>query len=205
MVLVVLVSSDYWASAVTNPALEQAKKSLLARQQTGTSKITADGAFNTYENPDYNITIKYPKSWKASEVNLPQYGIVLLNAPEATDSPTSLESYVYTPGGVLVASQILPVENMTLEQYVKFLFKDVYANATQYRVINSVDSNLAGMKSYKITMYEYWKDATFKVMRNVALDPSTKTVYMIKYSAHPGKFFEFLPVVQQMMDSLKVK
>ncbi len=198
--------------------LEQAQKSLaqksLANQtnspqhinEGSASKVTkgANG-LSTYENTDYQVGIMFPQSWKLSEVNLPQYGIAMFNAPEATDRPTSLESYVYTPAQLLVASQELPVKNMTLDKYIDFLFKDVYKNNTQYKVISSAASSLGGMDSRKITMYEYWDEGTYKVQRNVAIDPETLTVYMIKYSAHPGMFSRYLPAAQQMMNSFALR
>ena len=181
-------------------------QSSISTLDTEASKINkGSGPFNTYVNTDYGISIIYPKMWKPSEVNLPQHGIVLFNAPEAEDKPTSYETYVYNPARLLIATQSLPFGNMTLDQYITFLFKEAYDNATQSRVINSQNGTLAGMDARKIVMYEYWPDGTFKVMRNIALDTKTKIVYFFKYSAHPGKFSYYLPVVQHMMDSLTVK
>ena len=104
---------------------------------------------STYENSDYGVSIKFPNSWKTYEVNLAPMVIARFDAPEASENPTSYESYVYVPAWVIVGSQKLPVDNMTLNDYIKFLLTDFYQNATQYRIISSTISNLAGLESVR--------------------------------------------------------
>ena len=104
---------------------------------------------------------------------------------------------------MIVASQILPADNMTLNDYVQFVLKDVYQNATQYRIISSSKSTLGGFESIKMTLYEYDAES-LKVMRNVAIDPKTNIGYIVKYMAHPGMFPKYLPIAEQMMDSFEL-
>lgn len=218
------------ATLDNNTVLELAQKSLAAKQnqnqnqnQSSATQIAADtgnlkdaseitklsGLMSKYENSDYGISINFPNNWKQSEINLPQHGIVIFNAPELGDVLS--EGYVFDPASVLVASQKLPVNNMTLSEFVNSFLKDRYLNVTDYKIIQPSKSSLGGMDSEKIIMYEY--DALFpgaglmgegrsvKLMRNIAVDHKTDTAYMFKYAAHPGTFSKYLPLADQMMNS----
>jgi hypothetical protein len=199
-----------------NTVLQQAQKALEANQKapsTGSSqeasKITkGSGGMSTYENSDYGMSIKFPSNWKPSEVNLPQQGIVLFLAP-AFGSPMS-EDYLATPASVLVASQMLPVNNMTLPNFVESFLKDRYLNVTDYKIISSSKSNLGGMPSEQIIMYDYDQVGLFsdgsslKHKRIIAIDNKSEIAYMIRYSAEPGMFSKYLPLADQMIDSFKL-
>lgn len=201
--------------------LEQAQMSLQANQNQSSSvnqqqqdapasKINKGaGSFSTYENTDYQISIKFPNSWKHSEVNLPQHGIVTFSAPEF-GTPLS-EVYVAYPAEVLVASQKLPVNNLTLPKFVESFLKDRYPNATDYKIISSSKSNFGGIESDKLIMYEYdvgglfYAGGSLKLMRNIAIDHKTDIAYMIKYSAEPGMFSKYLSIAQEMVNSFRIK
>lgn len=129
----------------------------------------------------------------------------MFNAPELGDVLSA--EYVFDPATVLLASQKLPVNNMTLVEFVISFIKDRYPNATDYKVIQTNKGNLAGMESEKIIMYEYdgiLGETSNKIMRNMAIDDETGTAYMIKYTAHPGTFSKYLPIAEQMMTSLQL-
>ena len=156
-----IISSSVFSSQANNTVLQQAQKALEANQNQASSsptltdnsqeasKITkGSGGMSTYENSDYGISIKFPSNWKPSEVYLPQQGIVLFYAP-AYGTPMS-EDYLATPASVLVASQKLPVNNMTLPNFVESFLKDRYLNVTDYKIISSSKSNLGGMPSEQI-------------------------------------------------------
>jgi hypothetical protein len=155
---------------------------------------------STYENSDYGISIKFPNNWKPSEVNLDTYVIVVFNAPEK--NPNAAD-YVFDPGWLLVASQKLPTGNITLSQFIESFFTDTYLNASEYRVKSNAKDTLGGLDSVRMIMYEY-VGGTSKVMRVMAIDHKTDTAYWIKYSAHPGLFSNYLPLVDQMIDSFKL-
>jgi hypothetical protein len=231
-ILTVILSSTsisvFSSTLENNTALEKALKSLEENQKGSSSippmpfanqsstdsiqepsKITKLSASTSkYENSDYGISITFPGNWKLSEVNLPQHGITMFNAPEL-GNPLSAE-YVFDPATVLLASQKLPVNNMTLVEFIISFLKDRYPNATDYKIIQSKSDKLAGMGSEKIIMYEYdvplllGGSSSSKIMRNIAIDDKTGTVYMINYTAHPGTFSKYLPIAEQMMNSLQL-
>jgi hypothetical protein len=159
-----------------------------------------------YVNDDYGVSIKCPSDWRVSEVNLPQYVIAHFLAPELGD--ISSEDYVYDPAYVVLASKKLPVSNMTLSEFITSFLKDVFPNATDYRILQSNKSNLAGMEPEKIIMYEYppglFGGGNYKAMRNFAIDHENGIAYMFKYGAHPGTYSKYLTAAEQMMNSFQV-
>jgi hypothetical protein len=212
-------SSAYSLSQDNSTVLQQAQKALEANQNQASSTLTdssqeaskitkGSGTMSTYENNDYGISIRFPNNWKPSEVNLPRQGIVLFYAP-AFGTPLS-EDYLATPAAVLVASQKLPVNNLTLPKFVESFLKDRYPNVEDYKIISSSKSNLGGMQSEQIIMYEYdnvnlFSDGgSLKLKRNIAIDNKSEIAYMIRYVAEPGMFSKYLPLADQMIDSFKL-
>jgi hypothetical protein len=203
-------SSSALSSEDNSTVLQQAQKALEANQnqpastdssQAASKVIRGTGSMASYENSDYGISIKFPNNWKPSEVNLDAYVIVVFNAPEK--NPIAAD-YVFDPAWLLVGSQKLPSSNTTLPQFIKSFFKDtLFLNSTDYRIISNSSHILGGLEAEKIIMYEYI-GGTSKVMRIMAVDHTTGTGYWIKYSAHPGLFSNYLPGVNQMVDSFKL-
>ena len=153
-----------------------------------------------YANEDYKISISYPPEWQVSEQGLASYQIVRFIAPEVEKEETSTSIVIFTPAELTVAIQPLS-GNKTVDQFIKEFLNSTYSSPTEYRVIETSDARLLNMPAKKIVMYEYGVDSS-KVMRLVTL--SDNTAYMIKYTAEPGSFDEYLPVAQSMADSLQL-
>jgi hypothetical protein len=103
------------------------------------------------------------------------------------------------------------VNNLTLPKFVESFLKDRYPNATDFKIISSSKSNLGGMESEQIIMYEYdvgnifYPGGSLKLIRNIAIDHESELAYMIRYTAEPGMFSKYLPIVEQMMDSFELR
>ena len=158
--------------------------------------------FKKYENTDYNIKIDYPSKWKKSENNLAQNQIVIFSAPEVEEKESSVLSFILIPAKVTLASQQTPATNMTLENFTNYFIDSGYSSPTQYKIINTSKTTLAGNEAVELLMYEYVGDQTSKVKRVISLF-GNDTAYMIKYAAEPGKFSKYLPIAQQMIDSFQ--
>ena len=211
-------SSAFSSSLDNNTVLQQAQKALETNQnqsflrdaptsqsvtdnlQKSSKIIKSPGSMSTYENNDYGISIKFPSDWKPSEVNLGTHAVVLFLAPEKS---ITAADYVFEPAGLVVASQRLPSSNLTLSEFIESFIRDTYQNATEYRVISKSRDNLGGLDSEKIIMYEYI-GGSYKLLRDIAIDHKTGTAYWIMYSAHPGLYSDYLPLVEQMIDSFKL-
>jgi len=169
----------------------------------GTSQIVSSQVqFLTYSNPDYNISIPYPSNWTPSEVNLGPYQVVRFVAPSVEEHETPTSIVVFTPATLAVAIQPLDSSNMTRGQFIDQFLDFVYESTSQYRIIETSNTTLGGMEAEQIVMYEYLQDrSTSKVMRVIAV--ANGTAYSIKYTAEPGKYDEYLPVAQTMIDSFR--
>ena len=153
--------------------------------------------FATYENIDYAIKIQYPKNWEKSEQNLPVNAIVQFVAPETKD--------VRLPAGMIITNFQMSIES-SLADFVDFLFKERYQKPTDYKLVSSSNTSLAGMEARQFIMYDYEKNilgigSTRKVMRVLALDNDTGNGYSIKYWAEPSMFNKYLPTAQRMIES----
>jgi hypothetical protein len=169
----------------------------------GTSQtISSQVQYLTYGNPDYNISIPYPSNWTPSEVNLEPYQVVRFVAPSVEEQETPTSIVVFTPATLAVAVQPLDSPNITRGLFIDQFLDFVYESPSQYRIIETSNTTLEDMKAEQIVMYEYLQDrSTSKVMRVIAV--ANGTAYSIKYTAEPGKYDEYLPVAQTMIDSFR--
>jgi len=165
--------------------------------------VEGQGQFLRYENPDYDIALQYPSDWIASEENLAQYQVVRFSAPEVEQQETSLSAIIFTPAEITVAViPVSPQQSTIIEQFSNKLMQDIYPSSQEYRIINSSKTTFAGSnQAQNILMYEYTPERSSKVMRTIAI--LNDTAYMIKYSAEPGLFDDYLPAAQEMIDSFK--
>lgn len=156
--------------------------------------------FKTYENPDYNIQIQYPKSWKKSEVDLPANTIVKFIAPDTKS--------IVEPASLLISNFQMP-NVTTLDEFVEFFFNDRYSKPTDYKLLSTQDTKLENMSAKQFVLYDYDKDkilgteSTGKVMRILAIDNITSNAYSIKYWAQPSLYNKYLPNVEQMIGSFQ--
>ena len=174
--------------------------SLVLTSSNGQSNQNLMPGFKLYENADYNISIQYPTTWDISEQDLPANGIVQLKAPDTKDQSTSAI--------LLVANYQMP-KNTTLDEFVDYFFKERYKNSTDYKLISSSNTILAGLSGRQFILYDYDKDilgieSTGKVMRLIAFDNNTSNGYLIKYWAQPSLYNKYLPLVQKMINSFKI-
>jgi hypothetical protein len=154
-----------------------------------------------YKNPDYDISIQYPNDWSVSEDNLAAHQVAAFSAPEIEEEESSVSTVIYIPAELILAVQPLSSPNMTLREFVDQFLKETYPSPTDYRIIETSNTTLAGMNAQKILMYEYIGEKNSKVMRTVGI--ANGTAYMIKYLAEPGQFSAYLPIAQTMIDSFQ--
>lgn len=192
LVLIVLLVSPFLAS---NLQLPKANATSEAEKPIQSSK------FKTYMNSDYKIRMLYPNSWRAEEQNLSPYQIVEFSAPEERDEVSSVEIVIYVPATVSVFSEPLGNDSLTSEQYFESFMKEYYSDPKDYRMLNTSVGYIGNLPAHKSIMYDYKNESNYKVMRIIGV--SNDTAYRISYYADPGKFNQYLPVVEQMAESFE--
>lgn len=163
---------------------------------------SAQTPFEVYNNPDYDIRIQYPDDWTVKHDNLPPHQVVRFSAPEIEEQKTSLHTIIYIPATIAVAVEQLDSMNVTTDQFIEQFFDFAYSSPSQFRIIETSNMTFAGTDARKIIMYEYVNNDNSKVMR--VIGTQNGTAFSIKYTAEPGQFDEYLPIVQRMIDSFTI-
>ena len=79
--------------------------------------------------------------------------------------------------------------------------KEYYSDPKDYRMLNTSAGYIGNLPAHKSIMYDYKNESNNKVMRIMGV--SNDTAYRISYYADPGKFNQYLPVVEQMAESFE--
>lgn len=159
------------------------------------------GKFKVYENSDYRIRMLYPQDWKVSETGLSSYGIVKFSAPEIEDKISSVRTIIFVPADVYVFEEPLKNSSWTNADYFNDFMKNTYSSNGQYKLINTSSTTLAGVPAHVSLLYDYKNNVTSKVMRIIAI--SNNTIHRISYYSDPGTFNDYLPVVNEMIQSFE--
>lgn len=156
--------------------------------------------FKLYQNPDYHISIQYPKNWQKSEDELPANTIVKFNAPDTKN--------IVGPASLLISTYQMS-NDTTLDEFVDFFFKDRYNKPNDHKLVTSADTTLMNLPAKQFVLYDYDTDkilgteSTGKVMRVLAFDNYTGNGYAIKYWAEPSLFNKFLPAAEKMISTFR--
>jgi hypothetical protein len=76
--------------------------------------------------------------------------------------------------------------------------------STNFKIIESYNNaTLSGYPAYKLVWTEAINDTGIKVMEIGII--SNGHVYAMEYRAEPERYSYYLPIIQQMLDSLKIK
>jgi hypothetical protein len=161
--------------------------------------VDGQGQFQTYRNPDYDVTIQYPSDWTVSEDNLRPHQVFWFSAPEIEVEESSVSTVIYIPAQLGIGAPPLYSANVSLDEFTDRFLNETYSSPSEYRIIESSNDILDGMQAKKIIMYEYVGDKTSKVMRVIGMQNGT--AYVVKYMAEPGQYSTYLPIAQQMIDS----
>jgi hypothetical protein len=114
--------------------------------------VDGQGQFQTYRNPDYDITIQYPSDWAVSEDNLRPHQVVSFSAPEIEVEESSVSTMIYIPAQLGIGAPPLYSANMSLDEFTDQFLNETYSNPSEYRIIESSNGTLNGMhaKNYYV-------------------------------------------------------
>jgi len=190
-------------------------------QSTAADYKETKSNFLIYENPTHDIEIQYPADWKkvepqGFEANSDKHIVEFKSFSEThlqKEDVAALHIYIHN----------LPAPNI-LHQFTRFFGKMIYQktslegfvlshftsiltkNLPNFDFIKSesnTTSTLAGNPAHKI-VYKYNEGQNdTKVME--ALTVKDNKGYIIMYTAEAAKYSYYLPIIQKMMDSFKIK
>jgi len=139
----------------------------------------------TYTNEDFKFTINYPSDWETSEQDLIRYEIARFTPTE--EPPAVVGVYIVD------VSQT----NETLTELINQGIED--SNNPQ---ISKINTTLAGLPAVQQVYYQY-DFGTVKSMETTTLTDSNKLL-TVHYVTDPGTFDEYLPTVNQMIESFEL-
>lgn len=155
--------------------------------------------FLTYENPDLGLKMQYPSNWIKQQDNLLLHTIVAFkleqekfpNTFDFTNTTLAeLDLRVYN------APQNEPSAKLNIGQV------DTLGQVIVSHYKNST-STLGGLPALKITNY-FFGDVTQEEMQVWAFVPNKQVLVELIYIAQPSEYSIYLPIVQKMIDSVKI-
>jgi plastocyanin len=164
----------------------------------GQSSGQIDTRFNTYENDIHKVRIQYPSNWEQKDEH--SNSIVRFIVP-GTGGETK-------PTGVLITIFQMPNDS-NLDKFIDFFHKGRYAKQSDFTIVNSTETTLAGMPAREIILYEQRDNvldpkSDLKVMRVYAFDSDSHKGYALRYYSEPGLFNRYLPIAHKMFDSFEI-
>jgi hypothetical protein len=159
--------------------------------------LAARPDFLTYENSDYKVKIDYPFDWIKSEENLNPYNVVSFFSPEQISNLLSSSSVAQ----LYITVEYIP-QNMTFDEYTNSYITNITKDTKDYRLIESTGSNLAGNQAHKVVFYDYLNNGNVKHL--LVWTIKGNNVYQISFAAEPGRYSDYLPIAQKMLNSFQI-
>jgi hypothetical protein len=184
----------------TTAVTQEHQKTALAQAKT----ITKDdnNNFVTYENPTYGIRMQYLSDWEKIEFN--QIGsslnlVVIFRSSPENSSDTKLENLVIEVGN-------LPFKNIPLEKVIKANINNLKKSLIDFELNESTTITIAGGNLAHKMVYTYRDkedNGQAKIMQILMI--KSDKAYLITYAAEQRRYDSYLPIIQNMIDSLRIK
>ena len=165
------------------------------------AQVSNDKVHLTYSDPVGGFQIQYPSGWKAIPVETIAISTVEITAPPETFVD------LYDKNAVVKITAIkLPSERKTLEQLTDYKLIYLTNFMPGYAIVDSNTSNIAGLPAYKVV----YKSSVGEIgmgMNQKVLEVWTihgDKWYDIIYIAPVEKYDKYLPVVNEMTNTLQI-
>ncbi len=147
----------------------------------------------SYQDPDYNLQINYPKDWQERQINdflIP--GVRFL-------SPLDNEKDLFQE------NVSISIESLREESSLQTYTEDSVAEIKRIDpfVNNPEKTYLGKHESRKIT-YESKNRRGLDVTRTQIWTVSEDKAYILTYTAEPEQYTNFIPIVERMIESFKI-
>jgi eukaryotic-like serine/threonine-protein kinase len=158
--------------------------------------------FLTYHDPIYGIKIQYPSNWTIDEKQTSPY-----------DDVTKIVGFIKDPNA-LAGDFLISVHNLT-NNYVKrtigleeLLSHTIDYYNEYYHEFNLVESNASVSltnppnDAYRLVWIDKEGEYTIKTMQMGTVIGNV--AYLVRYYAELGEYSNNLPLIERMIDSLKI-
>ncbi|MBD2691429.1 serine/threonine-protein kinase [Anabaena catenula] len=145
------------------------------------------GELSTYQNSEYNLTIKYPQCWQRDDSTDPITGKILTFIQQKQNAKLIISSSEYLG---------------TLDNYQKIHVEDIEKYLEAAEIIEQ-DATIVGNKPGK-KIISTGKNGNDKIKNMYVMTLRGNTAYMITYSATIDDYDRFLPTAEKMIQSLEI-
>jgi eukaryotic-like serine/threonine-protein kinase len=145
----------------------------------------------TYENPNYDIKMRYPSSW-VKDLNV-----------SSPDVVTFYPSAVNSNARFTVTVDNISYE-MSVAQYASDSNDAIRKRTQDFRLVESSTNNtLAGLPAFKsVYTYTGYNNSTVQGMKIGAIKGDR--VYIFTYEAGPTEYYTYLPMIRNMIYSSQI-
>ena len=168
------------------------------QQETALAQTTKEEDFLTYENYAYSIRIQYPSEWERLEFNQRDSLniVVIFRSPPENSSDTKLEKVVIQVGN-------LPSQNISLDEVVNANINNLKQSLTDFELIELNATTISGNNpAYKVVYTNREGEDEHKTMQVLSIKEDK--AYLLTYIAEKRKYSDYLPTIQNMIDSFHI-
>ena len=168
-----------------------------------TFAIDDSDSFSNYTNSKFNFSIQYPSAWNVTENKL---------HPELANTSSTIEITSPFEGSkdLLQEKFLINInklqENITFNTYVDNALNEFKNEYRDFKLISNNSTMIDNHNGRKLS-YSYIagiEPLSIKLIMNHNIISDGNKVYVLTFGTPPDKFYEYLSIVQKMVNSFKI-
>jgi len=167
------------------------------------SETSIGNSIKTFEDPDVDITFQYPSNWTVTD-NMP-YGLDIDISKHWTMGPRGETKDIGFSIDIVHLDTVTDTPITTLKDFARY----EYTRLTKFHfssmnVINDNQTIVGG--KYPALQMEYTYEGVYNQRHALAvwtIDSNRNQGYVFAYNADEAKFFENIPAIRKMLDSIE--
>ena len=155
----------------------------------------------TYQNCSYDIRIQYPVNWTKDEQDITANDTVTNIVSFSSPLTSRFDKY---SENLAISMEGLSNQSITLDKYARSLITDYNKTLTDFNPIDlNTTTTLGGNNpAYRLIYTDREDGINYKTMEIGTIIGNR--VYYIEYFAEEKKYFNYLPTIQMMINSLQI-
>jgi hypothetical protein len=168
-----------------------------------TFAIDDSDSFSNYTNSKFNFSIQYPSAWNLTENKL---------HPELANTSSTIEITSPFEGSkdLLQEKFLINInklqENITFNAYVDNALNEFKNEYRDFKLISNNSTMIDNHNGRKLS-YSYIagiEPLSIKLIMNHNIISDGNKVYVLTFGTPPDKYYEYLSIVQKMVNSFKI-
>jgi hypothetical protein len=168
-----------------------------------TFAIDDSESFSNYTNSKFNFSIQYPSAWNLTENKL---------HPELANTSSTIEITSPFEGSkdLLQEKFLINInklqENITFNEYVDNALNEFKNEYRDFKLISNNSTIIDNHNGRKLS-YSYLAGIaplSIKLIMNHNIISDGNKVYVLTFGTPPDKYYEYLSIVQKMVNSFKI-